>query len=68
MRITELITQLDFVKEQYGDLECAVYSESGMQPVKPPRIHVLQGFDFGAPELMKNGARLAILWSKPAIG
>ena len=67
MKITELIAQLDFVKEQYGDLDCAVYADSGIQPVKPPRVHVLQDFDFGALELMKTGGRLAVLWTKPAV-
>lgn len=68
MKITDLIAQLDFVKEQYGDLECAIYADTGVQPVKPPRVHVLQEFDFGAPELMRSGGRLAVLWSKPLIG
>jgi hypothetical protein len=68
MKIADLIAQLEFVKEQYGDLECAVYADSGIQPVKPPRVHVLQDFDFGSAELLKNGRRLAVLWSKPGIG
>jgi hypothetical protein len=68
MKISDLIVQLEFVKEQYGDLQCAVYAESGVQPVKPPRVHVLQEFDFGASELMKPGGRLAVLWSKPTVG
>ena len=49
MKITELIAQLDFVREQYGDLDCAVYAESGLQRVKPARVYVQQDFDFGAP-------------------
>lgn len=68
MKITDLIACLDSVREKYGDLECAVYAESGVQPVKLPRVHVLQDFDFGASDLMKTGDRVAVLWSKPGIG
>ena len=67
MKITELIAQLDFVREQYGDLDCAVYAESGLQRVKPARVHVQQDFDFGAPDLVKTGSRVVLLWSKPTI-
>jgi hypothetical protein len=59
---------LDFVREKYGDLECAVHAESEVPPVKLPRVHVLQDFDFGASDLMKTGDRVTVLWPKPGIG
>ncbi len=67
MKISDLVSQLAWLKEKHGDLDCAVYDETGIQPLRGLRVYTLQGFDFGRIEGRKTGDRLALLWSKPGI-
>ena len=67
MKISDLISQLGRLKDNYGDLDCAVYDETGIQPLRSLRVYSLQGFDFGRIEGRKTGDRLALVWTKPGI-
>jgi hypothetical protein len=67
VKISDLVPQLDWLKDNYGDLECAVYDDSGIQPLRSLRVYCLQDFDFGRIGGRKTGDRLALVWSKPGI-
>jgi hypothetical protein len=67
MKISDLISQLDWLKENYGDIECAVYDETGIQPLRALKVYTLQDFDFGRIDGRKTGDRLALVWTKPGI-
>jgi hypothetical protein len=67
MKISELLAQLEWLKENYGDLDCAVYDTEGIQPLRSVKVYSLQGFDFGRIEGRKTGDQLALVWSKPGI-
>jgi hypothetical protein len=62
LKISDLIAHLEIMKEDHGDLDCAVYADSGVQPVGRPKIYALQDFDFGKIDGRRTGERLAMLW------
>jgi hypothetical protein len=67
MKLSDLISQLDWLKDNYGDLDCAVYDETGIQPLRGLMVYPLQDFDFGRIQGRKTGDRMALVWSKPGI-
>jgi hypothetical protein len=67
MKISDLVAQLDRLKDNHGDLDCAVYDETGIQPLRGLRVYPLQDFDFGRIGGLKTGDHLALGWSKPGI-
>ena len=67
MKISEMLEQLEWLKGSYGDLDCAVYDETGIQPLRSLKVYSVQDFDFGRIDGRKTGDRLALVWSKPGI-
>ena len=64
MKISDLTARLDALREQHGDLDCVVYPVSGIEPVRQPRVKVLQDFDFGQLGIRRTGERVIVIWSK----
>lgn len=64
MKLSELAAQLNFLQEHYGDLECVVYADAGIESITRAKMHVLQDFDFGSIGSRKTGDRVAMIWSR----
>ena len=64
MKIGKLIEQLGFLQQHYGDLDCVVYADAGIDPVKRARLHVLQDFDFGNLGSKRTGDRVVVVWAR----
>jgi hypothetical protein len=64
MKLSALAAQLNLLQEQYGDLECVVYADAGIESVTRAKIHVLQDFDFGSIGSHKTGDRVVMIWSR----
>ncbi len=64
MRISELRNHLAYLEANFGDLDCVVYGDHGIFPIKAPRIHILQDYDFGRLSDYRTGDKVAVIWSK----
>ena len=63
MRITSLIAQLRFLRDNYGDLECVICEGSSLEPMRHPKVQMLGDTDAGCLRGVSTGDRVSVICS-----
>lgn len=63
MRITSLIAQLRFLRDNYGDLECVIFEGSSLEPMRHPKVLMLGDGEAGGPRGLHSGERVSLMCS-----
>ena len=61
MRITSLIAQLKFLRDNYGDLECVICEGSGIEPMRHPKVVMLGDSEAACVRGLGTGDRVSVM-------
>jgi hypothetical protein len=65
MRISSLIAQLRFLRDNYGDLECMVCGGDALEPMRHPKVLMVSDTEAGAGAGLHIGDRVSVMCSMP---
>ena len=66
MRITSLIAQLQFLRDNYGDLECVISEGNGIEPLRHPKVLMLGDTQDACIRGLGTGDRVSVMCSTGA--
>lgn len=68
MKITSLIAQLRFLRDNYGDLECVISEGNALEPMRHPRVVMLGDVEAASLHGLHTGDRVSVICSTGVSG